>query len=66
MYVGRIVAVGKNKEGKLTAMYRVSSRSFPNLRTQKMDNAIAIVPKEGFESDIYKPLHRLQLPSGIR
>ncbi len=30
MYVGRMVGVGKTKEGKNTAIYRVSSRSFPN------------------------------------
>ncbi len=54
MYVGRIVAVGKNASGRLVAMYRVSSRSFPNRRTQTVGQAIAIVPKEGHESDIYK------------
>ncbi|MDR0932030.1 MAG: hypothetical protein LBM70_03310, partial [Victivallales bacterium] len=30
MYLGRIVAIGMTKDGKPTAMYRVSSRSFPN------------------------------------
>lgn len=35
-------------------MYRVSSRSFPNRQSKKIGAAIAIVPKEGFESDIYK------------
>jgi IMP cyclohydrolase len=54
MYVGRIVAVGKNKYGKLTTMYRVSSRSFPNRQSKQIGEAIAIVPKEGFEQDIYK------------
>ena len=54
MYVGRIVAVGKNKYGKLTTMYRVSSRSFPNRQSKHIGGAIAIVPKEGFEQDIYK------------
>ncbi len=54
MYVGRIVAVGKNKYGKLTAMYRVSSRSFPNRQSKQIGETIAIVPKEGFEQDIYK------------
>jgi IMP cyclohydrolase len=54
MYVGRIVAVGKTKEHKLVAMYRVSSRSFPNRQSKKIAEAIAIVPKEGFEQDIYK------------
>jgi IMP cyclohydrolase len=54
MYVGRIVSVGKNKDGKLVAMYRVSSRSFPNRRSKDTGSAISIVPKEGFEKDIYK------------
>ncbi len=54
MYVGRIVAVGKSQDNKITAMYRVSSRSFPNRQSKKIGEAIAIVPKEGFEQDIYK------------
>lgn len=54
MYVGRIVAVGKTKDRRLVAMYRVSSRSFPNRQSKKIGEAIAIVPKEGFETDIYK------------
>ncbi len=53
MYVGRIVAAGKNKFGRLTAMYRVSSRSFPNRQSKQIGEAIAIVPKEGFERDGY-------------
>jgi IMP cyclohydrolase len=54
MYVGRIVAVGKTMEDRLVAMYRVSSRSFPNRRAAIIGQTISIVPKEGFESDIYK------------
>ena len=54
MYVGRIVAIGNTKENKLVAMYRVSSRSFPNRQTKHIGTALAIVPKEGFEKDIYK------------
>lgn len=54
MYVGRIVAIGMNKEGRTAAMYRVSSRSFPNRRAAINDGAISIIPKEGFEDDIYK------------
>ena len=54
MYVGRIVSVGCNKEGKLTAMYRVSSRSFPNRMAQKTDLGVSIVPKPGHEGDIFK------------
>lgn len=54
MYVGRIVSVGRNKDGKLTAMYRVSSRSFPNRKAVENDRGIAIVPKEGHEGDVFK------------
>ena len=54
MYVGRIVAVGMNPKGKLAAMYRVSSRSFPNRKSVVRESAAAIVPKEGFETDIHK------------
>lgn len=54
MYVGRIVAVGRTREDRLVALYRVSSRSFPNRRANVAGQAIAVVPKEGFETDIYK------------
>jgi IMP cyclohydrolase len=54
MYVGRIVAVGLTPGDKLVALYRVSSRSFPNRRANITGATISIVPKEGFESDIYK------------
>ena len=54
MYVGRIVAVGKNQEGQLVVMYRVSARAYPNRQARRIGDAIAIVPQEGFESDVYK------------
>jgi IMP cyclohydrolase len=54
MYVGRIVAVGMTKAGNLAAMYRVSSRSFPNREAKVLDKAIAVLPKAGFEDDIHK------------
>jgi IMP cyclohydrolase len=54
MYVGRIMAIGNTRENKLTAMYRVSSRSFPNRKSVQIGEAIAIVPKEGFEQDIFR------------
>ena len=54
LYLGRIVAVGMTAEGKLAGMYRVSSRSFPNRRAQVKDDYVSIVPKEGFEGDIFK------------
>lgn len=52
MYVGRIVAIGKTKADRLVTMYRVSARSFPNRQAKMIGQAVAIVPKEGFESDI--------------
>jgi len=54
MYVGRIVSIGATKSGKLVAMYRVSSRSFPNREAKILDKKVAILPKAGFENDIYK------------
>ena len=54
MYAGRIVAVGRNRKGQLAALYRVSSRSFPNREAQIKDNAVAIVPKKGAEGDVFK------------
>ena len=54
MYVGRIVAVGRNQDGRLAAMYRVSSRSFPNRQAVLNDGAAAIVPRPGHESDIMR------------
>jgi len=52
MYVGRIVAVGRTPAGKNAVMYRVSSRSFPNRRTVHAPRALAVVPREGHESDL--------------
>ena len=54
MYVGRIVAIGRTKDGRGAAMYRVSSRSFPNRMAKVLEKGIAIVPKPGFENDIQK------------
>jgi IMP cyclohydrolase len=54
MYVGRIVAVARNREGRLAALYRVSSRSFPNREAQMKSGAVSIVPKKGFEGDVFK------------
>jgi IMP cyclohydrolase len=54
MYVGRIVAVGRNRKGQLAALYRVSSRSFPNREAQIKENAVVIVPKKGAEGDVFK------------
>ena len=54
MYVGRIVAVGRNRDGNLAAMYRVSSRSFPNRMAVVKEKSISIVPKPGSEGDVLK------------
>lgn len=47
MYVGRIVGVGHNRAGKLSAAYRVSSRSFSNRRAEKAGNSVNIVARAG-------------------
>ncbi|MDP7396037.1 MAG: IMP cyclohydrolase [Lentisphaeria bacterium] len=54
MYVGRIVAVGRNANGTACGLYRVSSRSFPNREARILENSVAILPKPGHEDDIYK------------
>jgi IMP cyclohydrolase len=54
MYAGRIVAIGRNRQGQVAALYRVSSRSFPNREAQIKENAVAIVPKKGAEGDVFK------------
>lgn len=53
MYLGRIVAVGLTRDGRPVAMYRVSSRSFPNREGVGFpDGRAAIVPKPGHEDDL--------------
>ena len=54
MYLGRIVAIGMTKEGKAAAMYRVSSRSFPNREAVLGNQQVAIMPRPGFEDDLRK------------
>jgi len=54
MYVGRIVAVGRTPQGRNAVLYRVSSRSFPNRRTVRTPHGLAVVPREGHESDLLK------------
>jgi IMP cyclohydrolase len=54
MYLGRIVAIGMTPEGKAVAMYRVSSRSFPNREATKKGDVVSIMPREGFEDDLKK------------
>ncbi|MBN1422453.1 MAG: IMP cyclohydrolase [Planctomycetes bacterium] len=54
MYVGRIVAVGRTPLGMTAALYRVSSRSFPNRTVQLAARSAAVVPREGHEADLSK------------
>ena len=54
MYIGRIVAVGRTPEGSNAAMYRVSSRSFPNRRIVRSGDQLAVIPREGCEADLAK------------
>lgn len=54
MYTGRILSTGMNCDGKPFIAYRVSSRSFPNRQCLKFENRASIVPKEGFEKDIFE------------
>jgi IMP cyclohydrolase len=42
------------KSGKATAMYRVSSRSFPNREAKLKGETVSIMPRAGFESDLSK------------
>ncbi len=53
MYLGRILAVGCTEKGNFVA-YRVSSRSFPNRMVKTFEDRAAVVPKEGYETDVFK------------
>ena len=54
MYLGRIVAIGMTPAGQAAALYRVSSRSFPNRRAVINGERISIIPREGCEADLAK------------
>jgi IMP cyclohydrolase len=54
MYVGRIVAVGRTRAGANAALYRVSSRSFPNRMAVEVEGRLAVVPRPGHEGDLHK------------
>ncbi len=56
IYLGRIVAAALTPSGNPVALYRVSSRSFPNRRAVASPDAktISIVPKPGHEQDVAK------------
>jgi len=53
-YLGRIVAVGRTQAGHNAALYRVSSRSFPNRQIVELAGGLAVVPRKGFESDVFR------------
>ena len=40
MYVGRIIAIARNQSGQVAALYRVSSRSFPNRQATILEGTI--------------------------
>ena len=48
------MAIGNSRNNKLAAIYRVSSRSFPDRQVIQIGETIAIIPKEGFTKDIYR------------
>ena len=56
IYLGRIVAAAITPSGNPVALYRVSSRSFPNrMATLSADaRTVSIIPKPGHEQDITK------------
>lgn len=54
MYLGRIVAAGISPAGKPVAVYRVSSRSFPNRTANLAGREISIIPRPGCEEDLVK------------
>lgn len=54
MYIGRIVSVAQTGDGRLCAMYRVSSRSFPNRTAVVSKNKVSIVPLPGHETDVQR------------
>ena len=54
MYLGRIVAIGRTLAGRNAAMYRVSSRSFPNREAVMKGGFLAVMPRAGFEGDLQK------------
>jgi IMP cyclohydrolase len=54
MYIGRIVSVAQTPDGRLCAIYRVSSRSFPNRTAVIGADKVSIVPKPGHELDVQK------------
>lgn len=54
MYIGRVVAVAQTIDGRMAALYRVSSRSFPNRTAFVDEERVSIIPRPGHEADIQK------------
>lgn len=56
IYLGRIVAVAVTPSGKSAALYRVSSRSFPNRMASVSPGGktVSIIPRPGHEADVAK------------
>lgn len=56
IYLGRIVAAAVTPSGKTAAMYRVSSRSFPNrmAAVSPGGKSVSIVPRPGHEADVMR------------
>ena len=54
MYLGRIVSAGMTSDKKPFIAYRVSSRSFPNRMAKSFEDKASIIPKEGYEKDIFE------------
>lgn len=56
VYLGRIVAIAVTPTGRPAALYRVSSRSFPNRMAVVAEKSgrVAIVPRPGHEADAAK------------
>jgi IMP cyclohydrolase len=56
IYLGRIVAVAVTPSGKPAALYRVSSRSFPNRMANIAPDGktASIIPRPGHETDVAK------------
>ncbi len=55
MYVGRIVTVGRNLDGKFVVAYRVSSRSYTNRKVVLNDKTALIAPSQNTELNISNP-----------
>lgn len=56
LYLGRIVAVAATPSGKPAALYRVSSRSFPDRMASVSagGKTVSIIPRPGHETDVAK------------